>query len=128
MKIKDIKAANLKRIRISLALKQRQIAEMLNIRESNISDMERGRRNITDKLIDRICPKLNIDPSEFFITPNNPLIIDNDEKEIIKNIRLHPEIKGQINTISKALSTQISNKEDKFRKDTAVQKKKRKTA
>lgn len=125
--IKKRKAHNLRRIRLMLGLKQKDIAETINAKEGNVSDMERAERTISDRVMNLICRKFNIDPVEFYYTPEMPVIIDSIEQKIIERIRTKPEIKNQIDVISEAITSKSygENGERSFqRQSSSVQKKK----
>jgi len=57
------------------------------MRESNVSDMENNRRTITDKVISTISTSLKIDPSEFYIGQDTPIITNEKEKEMLRKFR-----------------------------------------
>lgn len=50
----------LKSVRELLDLNQKMMAEMLSIRQSNLSDIEKNRRTLSAKLIDRIVQKFSV--------------------------------------------------------------------
>ena len=81
MTLKQIKGLNLKRLREERNLKQWQIAEMINAKETNVSAMEKGKRSISDRVINILCEKLNIQSWEFFVTSETPIVLDEREKE-----------------------------------------------
>ncbi|MEW6485780.1 MAG: helix-turn-helix transcriptional regulator [Pseudomonadota bacterium] len=121
--IKKRKGQNLRRIRLKLGLKQKDIAEIIGAKEGNISDMERGERTISDRVMNILCKKWNIDPVEFYYTPEMPVIINKKEQNVIERMRAHPEIADQCDVISEALLSRTYG-EEQFRTDSAVQKKK----
>lgn len=57
-------AANLKRIRQLKKLSQEELGFRCNISKNYISDFERGRRNITIKVFQKIVEGLDIQPEE----------------------------------------------------------------
>jgi len=87
MYLAKIKGANLKRLREGRGLKQWQVAEHLRMKESHISEMEHGKRNITDKTIQKLCEWWGISPYEFFIEENTPFIKDKKEREHLLKFR-----------------------------------------
>ncbi|ATZ17676.1 helix-turn-helix domain-containing protein [Mesoplasma melaleucae] len=63
-----IVAGNLKRIRQSKKLNQEELGFRCGISKNYISDFERGRRNITIKVFQKIVEGLEIQPEELLKT------------------------------------------------------------
>ena len=87
MNIKQLKAANLRRLREQAGMKQWQIEEMIGAKESHISEMESGKRAISDRVISILQDKLNIRPYEFFINNETPILKDGEESRHISDYR-----------------------------------------
>jgi transcriptional regulator with XRE-family HTH domain len=119
--IRERKASNLARLRKKFNLRQKDIAEMINAKESNVSEMERGKRAISERVINILCRKLKIDPGEFYYILETPFIIDPRELKILKRLRVKPEILNQIDIISEALEARYIKGEKLFHNDTAIQ-------
>ncbi|ATZ21584.1 helix-turn-helix domain-containing protein [Mesoplasma tabanidae] len=60
-------AANLRKIRSSKGLTQEELGFRSSISKNYISDFERGRRNITIKVFQRLIEGLEITPQELLI-------------------------------------------------------------
>lgn len=127
--IRQRKAANLRRLREAQKLKQKDIADIIDSKESNVSEMERGKRTISDRVINLLCRKWGIDPSEFYYTPKMPVIKNSMEQKVIERMRASDQIAHQIDIISEAIASE-SYGEKSFRTDNPIPKKKakRKTA
>ncbi|ATZ20593.1 helix-turn-helix domain-containing protein [Mesoplasma coleopterae] len=63
-----IAAANLKRIRHTKKLSQEELGFRCGISKNYISDFERGKRNITIKVFQKIVEGLEIEPEELLKT------------------------------------------------------------
>ena len=90
-----------KEIRKNLNLKQHELASALNLSTSAICDYERGRRRITERTINDLCLKFNIN-KDWFLTGNGSMFNDvtNDPdfenfsdmtKDILKKVQYLPE-------------------------------------
>lgn len=55
----------LKEIRTNLGLKQSEFASKLNLSTSAICDYEKGRRRITERTLNDICSKFNVNKDWF---------------------------------------------------------------
>ena len=124
--IRDRKALNLRRIREKLGLKQRDIAEIINANESNVSEMERGKRSISERVINLLCGKFNIDPIEFYYTDEMKRIANSTEQRVIERMRATPEIADQIDVISEAIASRSYGEKQFRRQDSSIQEKKKK--
>lgn len=102
--IKNRKGENLRRLRETNKMHQWQIAEILNCKTSNVSEMEHGKRTISDRVIGILCEHFKIDAEEFFRNPKSKTISDVEEMQILKNARQYPTIKHQLTVISDALA------------------------
>ena len=71
---------NLKRIRQSKKLNQRQLAEAVHTPQSLISDVERGQKATWPKLTERLCVMLGREPRDIF-----PYL---DEKKVTRDTSL----------------------------------------
>ena len=60
-------AKRLKTYRNFKHLTQKDVAAHLNVPHSAISDIENGKRNISIDILERVCNKLGVKISEFFI-------------------------------------------------------------
>lgn len=87
--IDNLIGANLKRIRKSRKLSQGKLAEMVGTTKGFISDVETCKkgRAMGKELMTRLCMALNIEPYEFFLTIDSPLLVDEREKKFLKIIR-----------------------------------------
>jgi predicted transcriptional regulator len=62
--LKKLKALNLRRYMEMFHLSQRQVADILDTYESNVSDMKNGKRTISDHVISILCNSAS--PAFFF--------------------------------------------------------------
>lgn len=122
--IRKRKAHNLRRIREERGLKQKEIAEMIGAKESNVSEMERGGRSVSERVIQILSEKLKVDPVQFYFTVAMPFVSDETELKILHRVRETPGMKEQIDKISEALTKDYRGGES-FQSDTAVPEKKR---
>lgn len=122
--INEIKSLNLKRIRLLHKLKQHEIADMINMRESNVSDMENNRRSITDKVIDQLCNKLNIQPYEFVINEKTPIIINEKERLHIQKFREAEQLQvdNEVSLITQWVIEKASNEKPENNPDKSKKK------
>ena len=73
----------LKLLRIRRGLNQENIANVLNLTKSQISNVEHGRRNLNLKQLDKLCDYFNIELSYFLFSNTTDSCID-----IIDRIKL----------------------------------------
>ncbi|PPE06608.1 helix-turn-helix domain-containing protein [Mesoplasma corruscae] len=66
----EIIAINIKKIRISQNISQEELAFRCNVSKNYLSDIERGTRNITVNIIEKIIKGLNISINELFAVRN----------------------------------------------------------
>ncbi|PPE04853.1 transcriptional regulator [Entomoplasma ellychniae] len=62
----EIIAINIKKIRITQNISQEELAFRCNVSKNYLSDIERGTRNITVHIIEKIIKGLNISINELF--------------------------------------------------------------
>lgn len=55
---------NVKRARKEAGISQEALADVANVARSYMSDVERGARNPTLKVVERIAASLHVDPSQ----------------------------------------------------------------
>lgn len=85
--INKIVGGNLRRLRNLKGYHQEELAELLRVKPSHISEIETGKRGIGKELMARICNVFNIRFSELTIEDSTPIIKDETEKEIIFILR-----------------------------------------
>ncbi|ASZ09148.1 XRE family transcriptional regulator [Mesoplasma chauliocola] len=61
-------ASNLRKIRYRKGLTQEELGFRSGLSKNYISDFERGRRNITIKVFQRLIESLEIEPGELLVT------------------------------------------------------------
>lgn len=64
---REIVAANVRRIRRSLGMTQQQLADVIDVSQPQICDIERGRSEIRSDTIDRLAEALGVAPATFWI-------------------------------------------------------------
>jgi transcriptional regulator with XRE-family HTH domain len=69
MDLPKILGRNVRRVREELSAPQEEIAFRAGINRAYLSDVERGERNPTVRVIGRIAKALNVDPAELFRAP-----------------------------------------------------------
>ncbi|RDW20059.1 hypothetical protein CWR48_04870 [Oceanobacillus arenosus] len=75
---------NIKAIRKERKLTQEQLAKVMNISRSYLSDIENNRKNPSSKTIEALAEKLNV--SMFYITTGKKTLNDLDDSELKKQI------------------------------------------
>jgi len=61
-------------------LKQDNLGEVLNLSRSQISNLEKGRRNLSLKQLEKLCEYFKVDMSYFFMTNTTDSCLDLIEK------------------------------------------------
>ena len=61
-------------------LKQDDLGEVLNLSRSQISNLEKGRRNLSLKQLEKLCEYFKVDMSYFFMTNTTDSCLDLIEK------------------------------------------------
>lgn len=67
-------------LRKSRNLKQDDLGEVLNLSRSQISNLEKGRRNLSLKQLEKLCEYFQVDMSYFFMTNTTDFCLDLIEK------------------------------------------------
>lgn len=80
--IDDLIRKNLARILTAKGIKQNAVAEMIGVKPTQISDILGGRSYIGKAIMSRLCKALDVEPHQFYITKNTPIITD--ERELKK--------------------------------------------
>ena len=82
-----------KKIRKQKKLTQRQYGEILGLSQNHISSLEKGERNITDRIIKDLNVNLNVNPEwikegkgEMFMNPIDSLNIEDPEVKDFMNL------------------------------------------
>lgn len=78
--IEDGSATRLREIRRSLNMTQIEFAEIINSSNGHLSDMEKGRKNITDSTLDLLSLKLNVN-IDFLKTGEGKMFIELPEED-----------------------------------------------
>lgn len=112
MDINNIVGANLQRLLHKFHLSQNKLAEMLSVKPSYVNAIIRGKKGMGKDVQARLCTLLKVRPFEFYIEDDTPLIIDESESRVVKEMRRHPEIRPHIAVISEALSSQYNKVPD----------------
>jgi transcriptional regulator with XRE-family HTH domain len=94
---------NLRRLRESKGMSQEQLGIKIGNRASKISAVENGKEGLGKALMLKICSVLKVQPIEFYLTNETPLIKDDNEMKLIERARTYPELEEQLLTISAAL-------------------------
>ena len=71
-----------KKIRELLNLSQEEFASNIGLKKSAISDIERGKANLTERNINLICQTFNVN-EDWLRNGNEPIFIEKEEKDII---------------------------------------------
>ena len=64
--LKDIFSNNVRKYRIERNLSQEKLAEIAGVHRTYIGSVERGERNITINVMEKICNALNMNITNFF--------------------------------------------------------------
>lgn len=60
---------NLRRLRIQRALSQEEFAEVLRIHRTYVGGLERGERNPSLQVVERLAAQLDVDPVDLLVEP-----------------------------------------------------------
>jgi transcriptional regulator with XRE-family HTH domain len=66
-RLRSIMGRNIRFRRIELDISQEELAQAMGTSASNLSGIERGRRNTTVDQVEKIAKALKIDPSELLV-------------------------------------------------------------
>ena len=78
---------NLRRIRESKNISQKELAKLINTLSVRLSAYEAGREGMGKDIMMRICRVLGVRPYEFFLEEDTPVVEDKAERELIQIIR-----------------------------------------
>jgi len=67
MKLKNIFSNNVRKYRLQKRLSQEKLAEIAGVHRTYIGSVERGERNITINVMEKICKALKKPIAEFFM-------------------------------------------------------------
>ena len=87
---------NLRRIREQKKISQEQLAELINTPSTRLSAYETGREGMGKDIMSRVCKALDVRPYEFYFELGIPLIVDNDEKDLLHTYREAKELGGAV--------------------------------
>lgn len=91
--------SRIKKYREAQGLSQKQLANLLHISNSRVSNWEQGiNRPDADMLAD-ICLALNISPSELLDVRLNPEEFTSKEKEVLAAYREKPELRHAVHLL-----------------------------
>jgi transcriptional regulator with XRE-family HTH domain len=105
------KAWNLRRLRLRMGLKQREIAEVLHVKENVVSDMERCKRPITDRVIEVLSRTYDLDFEEFLMHEESYVLSNYKERAVVDKMRKAEQLKEQIYHISEVLAKDYQARE-----------------
>lgn len=94
--IDNLIAENLKRLLGEKDISQNKLAEMLDVPPPLINQIIQSRKGMGKDLMARICKALHVEPYEFYITDETPVVSDELEKEILKLYREARELGGAV--------------------------------
>jgi len=66
LSLKDKFSGNVRKFRLELKLSQEEFAEIAGVHRTYIGSVERGERNITINVMEKICKALNRPINDFF--------------------------------------------------------------
>jgi len=66
LSLKDTFSKNVRKYRLELKLSQEEFAEIAGVHRTYIGSVERGERNITINVMEKICKALNRPITDFF--------------------------------------------------------------
>lgn len=103
--VRKVLAQNIKQRRKELGITQTKLAELADISESYMNDIERCQTWISDKTLSKLAWALNLELHELFISNNEPTIKSTDRKDTYLLFQKH---KQEINDyIEKSFDTLI---------------------
>ena len=89
----------IRKYRESCNLSQKELADMLNISSSRISNWEQGINRPDADMLSNICIALNVSPSELLDVRLSSDEYTNKEKELITAYRNKPELQHAVNIL-----------------------------
>lgn len=116
--VKDIISKNILFYRKKSGLSQKELANLLGVRNTAISNWENGANSIDIDTLFKLCKILNIDINTIFGYKNKPIseyTISENENNLIENYR-KLDTAGK-NTIEVVLKSQIERCEDEQKID-----------
>jgi transcriptional regulator with XRE-family HTH domain len=78
-RLRSIMGRNIRFRRIELDISQEELAQAMGTSSSNLSGIERGRRNTTVDQVEKIAKALKIDPSELLVDRKVAMRISTDD-------------------------------------------------
>jgi len=64
--LKNVFSSNVRKYRLELELSQEELAEMVGVHRTYIGSVERGERNVTINVIEKICTAFKRPITDFF--------------------------------------------------------------
>lgn len=95
-----------------LSLSQEELANSIGLKKSAISDIERGKANLTERNIKAICKTFNVNEN-WLRNGNEPIFNEEEEKDLIKSLK----DKYKLDEISTSLLTTFINLDDFSKKN-----------
>ena len=89
----------IRKYREACNLSQKELADMLNISSSRISNWEQGINRPDADMLTNICVALNVSPSELLDVRLSSDEYTNKEKEVITAYRNKPELQHAVNVL-----------------------------
>lgn len=97
--MKGIIGNNIRKYREQSGLTQKQLAEILGLNNSRISNWEQGANNPPADMIAKLCETLNVSASELLGVKLATDELDIDEREIIKSYRAKKEMQHAVKVL-----------------------------
>lgn len=110
MNIKKISGANVRNLRESKGMSQKDFADMIETSASHLSQMESGKRGIGEDILSRMVTKCKVSPDYFFVDPETRPTVDHEFISI-------PQVSGHISAGGGLLPDNTVEMRLAFRKD-----------
>lgn len=77
----------IKELREAIGLSQAELARMANVTPSALNKVELGSRGLDQQWMRRLAPLLGVTPAELLPLSDMPLVLTDDERELIARLR-----------------------------------------
>lgn len=96
----------IRELRLAKDWSQQALAELVGVSKVTISDLERGKMQLTLDYMKRIAKALGVTPGELLSQDDNPLLPTGNERELVERYRdATPEARENIDRVTEALTS-----------------------
>jgi transcriptional regulator with XRE-family HTH domain len=96
----------IRELRLAKQWSQQALADKIHVSKVTISDLERGKMQLTLDYMKRIAAALDVTPGELLSPEDNPLLPTGSERELIERYRdATPDARENIDRVTEALTS-----------------------